>query len=113
MIEPVTTMQIYWGAIPFVIIQIIMVAAIIAFPGIVSSGLDKKEAVDLDKVGAEMMLNMPAAEPEVPLPKTDAATTQPAPAVAPNAAPGAVPEPDVAATDDPMKAMEESMKTHK
>ena len=40
-IEPVTTEQIYWGAVPFVIIQIIMVGLIIAFPGIVSSGLDK------------------------------------------------------------------------
>ena len=30
--EPVTTGQIYWGAIPFVVIQCIMVALIIAFP---------------------------------------------------------------------------------
>ena len=33
--EPVTTGQIYWGAIPFVIIQIVMVALIIAFPQLV------------------------------------------------------------------------------
>jgi TRAP-type mannitol/chloroaromatic compound transport system permease large subunit len=33
--EPVTTGQIYWGAIPFVIIQIIMVSLIIAFPQLV------------------------------------------------------------------------------
>ena len=32
---PVSTADIYWGAIPFVLIQIIMVALIIAFPGIV------------------------------------------------------------------------------
>jgi TRAP-type mannitol/chloroaromatic compound transport system permease large subunit len=31
-IAPVTTMQIYWGAVPFVIIQIVMVGMIIAFP---------------------------------------------------------------------------------
>ena len=31
-IPPVTTMQIYWGAVPFVLIQIIMVGLIIAFP---------------------------------------------------------------------------------
>ena len=30
--EPVTTGQIYWGAVPFVIIQCIMVALVIAFP---------------------------------------------------------------------------------
>jgi TRAP-type mannitol/chloroaromatic compound transport system permease large subunit len=34
-IEPVTTGQIYWGAIPFVIIQIIMVGLVIAFPQLV------------------------------------------------------------------------------
>ena len=33
----VTTEQIYWGAVPFVLIQIIMVGLIIAFPGIVST----------------------------------------------------------------------------
>ncbi|MBW8722140.1 MAG: TRAP transporter large permease subunit, partial [Polaromonas sp.] len=63
LIEPVTTMQIYWGAVPFVLIQIIMVGLIIAFPGIVSSGLDKKQVYDLDKVRIEMENNMPAVEP--------------------------------------------------
>jgi tripartite ATP-independent transporter DctM subunit len=33
--EPVTTAQIYWGAIPFVVIQCIMVALVIAFPAMV------------------------------------------------------------------------------
>ena len=46
----VTTMQIYWGAVPFVLIQVIMVALIIAVPGIVSGGLAKKAAVDVDKI---------------------------------------------------------------
>ena len=52
-IQPVTTMQIYWGAVPFVVIQIIMVALIIAFPGIVSGGLDKNELVDISNVQIE------------------------------------------------------------
>jgi tripartite ATP-independent transporter DctM subunit len=34
--EPVTTGQIYWGAIPFVVIQLIMVAIVVLFPGIVT-----------------------------------------------------------------------------
>jgi tripartite ATP-independent transporter DctM subunit len=42
--EPITTKQIYWGAIPFVVIQIIMVALIIAFPDLVS--VEKKEVFD-------------------------------------------------------------------
>ena len=31
-IEPVTTMQIYKGAVPFVLIQLVMVGVLIAFP---------------------------------------------------------------------------------
>jgi len=58
-IAPVTTGQIYWGAIPFVIIQIIMVGLIITFPGIVSR--DKQEKIDLDKVKIEMPTDLPAA----------------------------------------------------
>ena len=58
MIPPVTTMQIYWGAVPFVLIQIIMVGLIIGFPGIVSSGLDKAEKVDLEKVRIQMEREM-------------------------------------------------------
>jgi TRAP-type mannitol/chloroaromatic compound transport system permease large subunit len=54
LIAPVTTMQIYWGAVPFVLIQIIMVGLIIAFPGIVSSGLDKKEVYDMEKIQRQM-----------------------------------------------------------
>lgn len=34
-IAPVTTAQIYWGAIPFLVIQLIMVAVVIAFPQLV------------------------------------------------------------------------------
>ena len=46
----VKTTQIYWGAVPFVIIQIIMVAIIIVFPQLVTMGLDKQELIDTDKV---------------------------------------------------------------
>jgi hypothetical protein len=42
----VTTGQIYWGAVPFVLIQILMVGLIIAFPGLVSGGLATKKALD-------------------------------------------------------------------
>jgi tripartite ATP-independent transporter DctM subunit len=109
LIQPVTTMQIYWGAVPFVLIQICMVAAIIFFPGIVSSGLDKKVAVDLDKVGAEMMANMPA-EPTESAPEPTPDSSAPEGAVpAPSAEPGASTDADA----DPMKALEESMKTNK
>ena len=50
----VTTGQIYWGAVPFVIIQLIMVSLIIAFPGLVSGGLAKKAAVNTDQIRIEI-----------------------------------------------------------
>jgi TRAP-type mannitol/chloroaromatic compound transport system permease large subunit len=46
----VTIEQIYWGAVPFVLIQIVMVGLIITFPGLVSSGLTKDPTVDADTV---------------------------------------------------------------
>ncbi len=33
--EPVTTGQIYWGAVPFVLIQVAMVLLVITFPSMV------------------------------------------------------------------------------
>ncbi len=54
--EPVTTGQIYWGAVPFVIIQCIMVALVIIFPGMVMHYKKTGPAVDLDKVKIEIQL---------------------------------------------------------
>jgi GntP family gluconate:H+ symporter len=83
-------MQIYWGAVPYVLIQIVMVGLIIAFPGIVSSGLDKVEKVDLDKVVLEV-------QAEAPMDAASAADGTAAP-VGPEHS-----------DDDPMKAMQDSM----
>ncbi len=53
--DPVTTMQIYKGAIPFLAIQLVMVGILIFFPGLVTGSLDKKVDVDLDAVGTQML----------------------------------------------------------
>jgi TRAP-type mannitol/chloroaromatic compound transport system permease large subunit len=53
-IKKITIEQIYWGAVPFVIIQLIMVALIIAFPGIVSTGGSKEPTVDAEAVMMQM-----------------------------------------------------------
>ncbi|MCT4496173.1 TRAP transporter large permease [Bosea minatitlanensis] len=45
--EPVTTGQIYWGAVPFVVIQLIMVALVVIFPSMVMHY--KASAVQLDQ----------------------------------------------------------------
>ncbi|TAJ34528.1 MULTISPECIES: TRAP transporter large permease subunit [unclassified Bosea (in: a-proteobacteria)] len=47
MMEPVTTAQIYWGAVPFVVIQCIMVALVVLFPQMVMHY--KASAVQLDQ----------------------------------------------------------------
>jgi GntP family gluconate:H+ symporter len=109
MIEPVTTMQIYWGAVPFVIIQIVMVTLIIFFPGIVSSGLDKQEVYDMDKIGAQMQADMQQATPEAAAPSIDAS----APEVPSSPASGPASNAPPVADDDPMKAMMESMDKNK
>ena len=53
-IKKITIEQIYWGAVPFVIIQLIMVAMIIAFPGLVSTGGSKEPVVDAEAVMMQM-----------------------------------------------------------
>ncbi len=47
---PLTTGQIYWGSIPFVCIQMIMVALVIAFPSLVLVALDNGPKVDPTKL---------------------------------------------------------------
>ncbi len=56
--EPVTTMQIYKGAIPFLILQLTMVAILIAFPGLVTSHLDPKSGVDAEAVGTQILQDL-------------------------------------------------------
>ncbi|MEI6303257.1 MAG: TRAP transporter large permease subunit [Betaproteobacteria bacterium] len=84
----VTTGQIYWGAVPFVVIQVIMVAIVIAFPGIVTSGLDKKIIIDTDKVQIEIPIEAPTMDGD------------------PGAAGSAQDKDD----DDPAKAIERAMR---
>ncbi|KAB2916352.1 MAG: TRAP transporter large permease subunit [Hyphomicrobiaceae bacterium] len=61
--EPVTTGQIYWGAIPFVVIQCIMVALIIIFPAMVMHYKPTGPAPDASNVQVEV--------PKVDIPKID------------------------------------------
>jgi tripartite ATP-independent transporter DctM subunit len=49
LMEPVTTGQIYWGAVPFVVIQCIMVALVIIFPGMVMHYKNSGPVVDPTK----------------------------------------------------------------
>ncbi len=46
LIPKVTTAQIYWGSIPFIIIQLLMVAAVLVFPGMVTHYKSDAPTVD-------------------------------------------------------------------
>ena len=99
-IPAVTTAQIYKGSIAFIILQLCMVATVVAFPELVSGGIEKVETIDADK--ALETMGLPEPEPAAPEASEEAAS-------APDSAasePGASPQDD----DDPMKALEESMK---
>jgi len=86
-IKKVTIQHIYWGAVPFVLIQIFMVSLIIAFPGLVSSGLSKDPTVDADTVMQQLQADAQQKADE----KADATEEK----------------------EDPMKRMLESMQEEK
>ncbi|MDE2594955.1 MAG: TRAP transporter large permease subunit [Burkholderiales bacterium] len=56
--RPVLSKDIYLGALPWVVMQLMLVAIVIFWPSSVTYWLDKEETVDLDKV----QINMPAAD---------------------------------------------------
>jgi tripartite ATP-independent transporter DctM subunit len=57
-LAPVTTGQIYWGAVPFVVIQVIMVAIVILFPKLVTGNLER-QTFDPSKVKIEVPVESP------------------------------------------------------
>jgi GntP family gluconate:H+ symporter len=70
-IARVTTGQIYWGAVPFVVIQIVMVSLIIAFPGIVTRDLNKAAEGNLDQLQQDIDRSQQEAKPEPAMPTPD------------------------------------------
>jgi TRAP-type mannitol/chloroaromatic compound transport system permease large subunit len=94
-IPAVSTGQIYKGSIAFILLQIVMVGCIIAFPGLVIGDPDKALKIDADKALRNLVLPRYGA----PLPAPDFGAAS-APAAAQDK-----PENNV----DPMKALMESM----
>jgi tripartite ATP-independent transporter DctM subunit len=69
-IKGVTTGQIYWGAVPFVCIQIVMVGLVIAFPGLV--GNPATNVQDLDNLQMNIQVpNYGDDQEAVPTPQTE------------------------------------------
>ena len=108
--DPVTTMQIYKGAIPFLFIQLFMVGVMIAFPNLVTGSLDKAQEYDMRAIGDQMRESLqPAPDsgygsdegygadeeqtPEAPAPGAEESNSAPE-----------------ATADDPLKALQDAMK---
>jgi len=100
-IPAVTTAQIYKGSIAFIILQLIMVAVVIAYPALVTGNIEAAAKVD-DATVTDMLNNMPGMEAEQPAPGGDPTEGMEG-ADAPKAD-------DAAAEEDPMKALEEAAK---
>jgi len=60
---PVTTIQIYWGAIPFVVVQCIMIALVIAFPQMVMVYKSKEPLVDPNSIRIDIPTDYGAEPP--------------------------------------------------
>ena len=100
-IPAVATSQIYKGSIAFIVLQVIMVAVVIAYPGLVTGGIDQGVKVDADKALQEMTDSADAAKsPERAASEPELSTSDP------DAADGKKAEEE----DDPMKALEEEVK---
>ncbi|MDZ7921585.1 TRAP transporter large permease [Rhodoferax sp.] len=100
LIPSVKTTEIYKGSIAFIILQVIMVVAVIAFPVLVTGGIEKVETLSSEQIMEQ--LDMPGA-PEAGEPADPTAGMEGA------AKEGEMPDPAAEAgkEDDPMKAMME------
>ena len=95
-IPAVTTAQIYQGSFVFITLQLVMLAAVIAFPTLVTNRLDKVPAVSLESIKLEAETGGYGAKAEDPL-----KMTAPQPAEE-KGAPQAIVEPK---EEDPMEAV--------
>ncbi|MBL0944439.1 MAG: TRAP transporter large permease subunit [Hydrogenophaga sp.] len=101
LIPAVTTAQIYKGSIAFIILQLIMVVVVIAYPNLVTGHIGQAVKVDNETV-QEMLQDMaPPADDEEPAAEGEADPLKPAE------------EPAASTEEDPMKALQESLKNEK
>jgi tripartite ATP-independent transporter DctM subunit len=120
-IPAVTTTQIYKGAIAFIALQLIMVAIVIAYPGLVTSSMAKATNVDLNSISIEAVPQSKDEQKEDDVMKLfgnpptgdKPASQSPAPSSAPASATdpfAPAPTPVPQSNDDPTKSLLEAMK---
>lgn len=95
-IPAVTTAQIYKGSIAFIILQLIMVAAIMIFPSLVTGGIEKVDMLNKDQIMEQLQL--PKTEEEIKQEEEESKA----------AGAGADAKPAEGKEDDPMKALLEA-----
>lgn len=103
LIPAVTTAQIYKGSIAFIVLQLVMVAAVIAFPSLVTGSIGQGDKLDADQVLRQMQEEAVQQEPVAAAQggSSGPASSEEAEKDGENAPP---------ADDDPMKALQESIK---
>ena len=103
LIPAVTTAQIYKGSIAFIVLQLVMVAAVIAFPSLVTGSIGQGDKLDADQVLRQMQEEAVQQEPVAAAQggSSGPASSEEAEKEGENAPP---------ADDDPMKALQESIK---
>jgi tripartite ATP-independent transporter DctM subunit len=81
--KEVKSSDIYWGAIPWIVLQLILVGILVAFPGLVTAFLDKPKVQDLNNIQIELPALSGGLEgaPDMGLPPL---TLEPAPPPAPS-----------------------------
>jgi TRAP-type mannitol/chloroaromatic compound transport system permease large subunit len=107
-IARITTGQIYWGAVPFVMIQILMVSLIIAAPSLVSGGLGQKAKIDLNKVDVPFQPDDYGNDTATDNLFNGGAAS--APAAGASAAPADAGSSSAQDSDDPMAAVQRALK---
>jgi TRAP-type mannitol/chloroaromatic compound transport system permease large subunit len=108
-IPAVTTTQIYKGSIAFIVLQVIMVAAVITYPSLVVDGIHEGVKVDADKALQDMGVK-PEKEGMPPLMPAAASDASPTGSSGASKASDAASASKVQNSDDPMKALQDAMK---
>ena len=120
LITAVKTTQIYKGALAFIFIQLVMVAAVIIYPNLVLGSLDKPVNMNMDKVDLDKLFDAPAQRPKVDLDKLFGESSAPQPDSQPKPEAddksatgeeqGAQEKTDAKSEDDDARAMMEALK---
>jgi tripartite ATP-independent transporter DctM subunit len=116
--KSVKTMDIYWGAVPFVVIQVLMIAAVIAFPGMVTGNISKA-AGEIKGTGADELQRQLGGGSSTPTkPSDDSASDlekliQQQGAKPGDAKPSGAPKAEEKPAEDPAAELEKALKGQK